>query len=697
MMGNKFWGIALGLLFVADIWAGDVKSDPFLWLEEVESAEALQWVREQNEATLAEFQKHPEFEKIRAELRTIYTAKDRIPAVGFRGDILFNFWTDGDHQQGLWRQTTLEEYKKPDPAWDVIIDLDELSKKEGIMWVWKGASCFPPEYKKCLISLSPGGKDATVVREFDLETREFVEGGFKLPESKGRVSWIDENTLFISRNFGEGTLTKSGYPRQVKIWKRGTPLESAELVFEGKESDVSASGFSDIEPERTLLFLNRGIDFYHSEVFLFDPKTKSKTKIEMPADASFEGVFKDYLLYGLKSDWNYKGVQYQKGDLVSFPLKSLSTPELKLVYRPGERETLESVTITKKKIYISIFKNVSGQLLKGDFKGDGTFEFSRVNLPDFGSVGVSSVDDEGDQVIVSFSSFLVPASTYVSDNADLKELKLLKSGVHRFNSEGFSTDQFEATSKDGTKIPYFVVRNKNMKLDGNNPTLLYGYGGFEISLTPSYLGATGKTWLERGGVYVLANIRGGGEFGPSWHQAALKHNRQRAYDDFAAVAEDLIQRKITAPQHLAVQGGSNGGLLTGVMLTQRPELFNGTIIQVPLLDMVRFHKLLAGNSWVGEYGDPDNPEDLAHILKYSPYQNIKDGASYPVPLITTSTKDDRVHPGHARKMAAKLQSLGYQVYYYENTDGGHGGAANPEQSVLVDTLECAYLLMRLKK
>lgn len=668
--------------------------DPFLWLEEIEGKEALTWVKTHNEKTLPQFEKDPRYVSIEADVRKIALATDRIPGPSLMGAYFYNFWQDEHHVRGVWRRVLVEDYEKEVIPWEVVLDLDTLAKNENENWVWHGVTCLAPQYKRCLVLLSRGGKDASVVREFDLERKNWQTDGFILPEAKSNVAWKDENTIFVGTDFGEGSLTLSGYPRIVKLWSRGTPLESAKLLFEGKNTDISVTGFTVFRPESNLHFVNVAPSFFESEQYWLDDNQKL-VKLPFPTDVEYKGVFDQFLLVWLRKDWSIGGKTYESGTVLSLPVSRISDPQfqdsLEVVFAPTEKTALKELVTTQSAIYVSYLDNVSGKLAKIK-RTCGGWGKSSVLLPNFGDISAVTSDDFNDLLVISYQSFLTPTAFYrMGDMAP----KVIKQSPPRFDASKMVSEQFEATSKDGTKVPYFLVHLKDIPLNGKNPTLLYGYGGFEISETPNYVGSMGKVWLEKGGVYALANIRGGGEFGPKWHKAALTVNRQKAYDDFIAVAEGLIAKKITSPRHLGIQGGSNGGLLVGATFTQRPELFNAVLCQVPLLDMLRYHKLLAGYSWTAEYGNPEDPTMLEVIKTYSPYQKLTAGKSYPKVFFMTSTKDDRVHPGHARKMVAKMESLGYSPYYFENMEGGHSAAANLEQSVKRKTLEFTYLFQQL--
>ena len=668
--------------------------DPYLWLEDVTGERALTWVKEQNVVSVRELEGSREFEPIRARLLSILDSKARIPQVAKHGRYYYNFWRDEKNVRGLWRRTTLEEYKKSEPDWETVLDLDQLAATEKENWVWKSSEVLYPTYDRSLVSLSRGGADATVVREFDLTAKQFVSGGFQLPEAKSRVEWRDRDTLYVGTDFGPGSLTSSGYPRIVKEWKRGTPLAEAKIAFEGKLEDVAVSALVIHDHGRTYEFIERSPTFFTNESYV--RRGDQWTRIDKPEDAGV-GTFVDQILLRLRSDWKVSGKTYPAGSLLAGDFEAYLKGERKLepLFEPAERKSLAGTTETKNFVIVNELENVRNKLyvLRRE---NGRWSRSPLDAPTFGSINVSAIDaDESDDYFMTLTDYLTPSSLHLGAVGQAGREKL-KSLPAFFKADGLEISQHQATSKDGTKIPYFQVSRRGLTLDGNNPTLLYGYGGFEISMLPAYSGSVGSAWLERGGVYVVANIRGGGEFGPNWHNAARKQNRQRAYDDFIAVAEDLISHKVTSPRHLGIQGGSNGGLLMGVMFTQRPDLFKAVVCQVPLLDMRRYNKLLAGASWMDEYGNPDHAEEWAYISKFSPYQNVSINRKYPRILFTTSTRDDRVHPGHARKMVARMKEQGHDVLYYENIEGGHGGAANNKQLAYMSALAYTFLLKELK-
>jgi len=678
-------------------------TDPYLWLEEVEGERAMAWVREHNEHSLGVLQGDPRYAALHDQALAIVQSRDRIPSPGFtrQGDtnVIDNFWQDAQHVRGVWRTTSVDSYGTADPQWETILDIDALAAAEGKNWVYKGASCLQPEERLCLVNLSDGGKDAVTVREFDRQTRQFVEGGFILPESKGGATWIDRDTLLISRDFGEGSLTDSGYPRTVRLLRRGQSVADAPVVFEGQQTDVSVSAYTlrDADGVLQATLINRGVNFYEGETWRLNADGTT-TQLQLPAKSNINALIQGQLVVTTDQDWTApSGQEFKTGDVIAWNLAAwLADPATpaQLVIRPTEREAIEGITATRNKLVVALYENVRGSVYVYSPNPSGEWPRTRMDLPQNVSVGVGSASDQDDRVFVSVSGYLNPSSLYLADAAT-GAVELSKSLPAKFDAEGMMVEQHEARSADGTMIPYFVVRQGDLPMDGSNPTLLYGYGGYQNSLLPGYSATVGKLWLERGGVYVIANTRGGGEFGPRWHQAALQQNRQRAHEDFQAVALDLIARDITSQPHLGIMGGSQGGLFMGAMLTQRPDLINGAVIQVPLFDMLRFHKLLAGASWIAEYGNPDIPEQRAWIEQYSPYQRLAAGQPYPEVFIHTSTKDDRVHPGHARKAAARLEALGYPVLFYENVDGGHGAAANLQETARRLALEYTYLSRRL--
>jgi prolyl oligopeptidase len=689
------WMPLSALMVAAWVVHAEESKDRFLWLEDVTGDKALSWVKKQNAVSTGELTKGPEFGLLNERLLKILDSKDRIPVIAKHGSWYYNFWRDDKNKRGLWRRTTLDEYRKDKPNWEIVLDLDALGEKEKENWVWHGAEFLRPKFERCLVSLSRGGADANVVREFDVVAKEFVPDGFTVPEAKSQVSWRDLDTLYLGTNFGPDTLTKSGYPRIAKEWKRGGKLDEAKLVFEGKPEDVWAGALWDLTPGYEREFAVRAPTFFTNEM-LFRRDGKFM-KIDKPDDA-VASIHRDWMYVKLRTEWKVGDKTYPAGALLAIRFESFLKGDrtFDVLFEPTERKSLAGYSPTLHHVILNELDNVANRLYVLTW-ADG--KWKREALPDearFSSISAAAVDpDESDDYWLTVDGYLTPSTLFLG-SIEGKPAEKLKSTPAFFNSEGLEVTQHQVVSKDGTQIPYFQVSRKDLKLDGSNPTLLYGYGGFEISMTPHYQAGTGAAWLEKGGVFVVANIRGGGEFGPKWHKAAMKANRHRAYEDFAAVALDLVNRKVTTPKHLGAMGGSNGGLLMGNMLTLYPDRFGAIVCQVPLLDMQRYHKLLAGASWMDEYGDPDKPDEWASLKTFSPYHNVKSGVQYPRTLFTTSTRDDRVHPGHARKMMAKMSDMGHNALLYENIEGGHGGAADNKQAAFMSALAYTFLLKELK-
>jgi prolyl oligopeptidase len=667
--------------------------DRFLWLEDVTGEKPIEWARARN-AESAKVLATPEMAALEKRILDILDSKERIPSVVKLGPFYYNLWKDAKNPRGLWRRTTLAEYRKPEPAWETVIDVDALSALEKENWVWHGADCLKPEYKRCIVQLSRGGADADVVREFDLEAKAFLKDGFTLPESKNSVGWLDADHLYVGTDFGPGSLTSSGYPRIAKVWKRGTPLSAAETVFEGQPGDVAVAAFRDHTRGFERDFVQRAPTFFTNELYL--RRDGRLVKLDKP-DSAQANVHRELLLLELRDDWSVGGRTYPAGALITTDLEAFLAGErrFEVLFEPGERRSLAGYSPTLRHVLVNELDNVKNRVYVATRKDGKWTREPLPGMPELGTVSATAVDDEeSDDYFMTVTDFVTPTSLSLGTvgQGPAEKLKQLPAF---FDASGLVMSQHEAVSKDGTRVPYFQVARRDLALDGKNPTLLYGYGGFEVPLVPDYRGGIGAAWLEKGGVYVVANIRGGGEFGPKWHQAALKENRHKAYEDFVAVGEDLIRRKVTSTPHLGIQGGSNGGLLMGNMLTMRPDLWGAVVVQVPLLDMRRYHTLLAGASWMSEYGNPDDPKEWAFIQGFSPYHQLKAGVKYPPTLFTTSTRDDRVHPGHARKMMAKMGEMGQDVLYYENIEGGHGGAANNQQAAHMAALAYTFLWQRL--
>jgi prolyl oligopeptidase len=676
-------------------------TDPHLWLEDVMGERALAWVRERNAATEAALTARPGFAEREKAIREVLDSREQIPHVSRIGSHFYNLWRDAANPRGLWRRTTLEEYRKPQPAWETVLDLDALGKAEGENWVWSSAVCADSEHERCLLMLSRGGADATVVREFDLVRKRFVpaaEGGYVLPEAKTNVAWDGRDAVWVGTDFGPGSLTASGYPRVVKHWKRGTPLAEARTAFEGRAEDVYAFVSVDRTPgfERTVFF--RAPDFYTSEMAL--RRGDGLVPLAKPADATL-WFWRRHVLMELRSDWTSQGRRFPRGSLLAAEADAYlgGKAAWSALFTPTATRSLAGTATTRSRIILNVLDNVASRLEEWSPPARAGAAWARraVQAPHPGRLIVGTLHDPMSKDDSLAEHYLLDSADFLQSDtlwlglAGTDAREKLKARPSFFDATGMRVEQRFATSADGAKVPYFVVWPRGATADGLNPTLLYGYGGFEVPMQPWYSGGIGRAWTSQGGVFVLANIRGGGEFGPAWHQAAILSRKQRSYDDFAAVAEALIRDKVTSPAHLGIEGGSNGGLLVGAVMLQRPELFGAVVCQVPLLDMRRYHKLLAGASWMAEYGDPDKPEHWAFMSQYSPYQNVKPTQKLPPVLFVTSTRDDRVHPGHARKMAARMIEQGHRVWYWENIEGGHGGAADNAQRARMQAIEYAFL------
>jgi len=688
MMSKKYFQVLLllpGLILLAAT-AQDY-DDPYLWLEEIEGEKALEWVEERNQLTNELLSAHPLFDPLRERILEILNSDDRIPFPSIIGEHLYNFWQDSENPRGIWRRTTWNSYLTGTPDWETVLSIDALAEEEGVNWSYGGAIFLPTDYSRCLIRLSRGGADAVEIREFDLENKTFIEDGFFLPEAKQSVDWLDENTLLIATDFGEGTLTTSGYARIAKLWTRGTDLSEAKTLFEGEKTDVTVGVGSYKTADRTYgVIIHRPSFFEARSYILMDDEL---IRIDLPEDSS-PALMADRLIVRLRSSWEIGEEIYPEGALISINIDRFlaGDRDFRIILEPGERSTVRGMTATRSALLVNMLDNVRTELRRYTYD-NGEWNYEKIEAPEFGTVSFSATSHTTDRFFFVNSGFTHPTTLFMAED-DGSTHEVLSTPA-MFDAEGLTVAQYEAISRDGTGIPYFIVHPKDIEKDGSHPTLLSAYGGFEISRTPSYNPTVGAGWLEREGIYVVANIRGGGEFGPEWHRAAQRENRQRAFDDFIAVAEDLIERGFTSPERLGIQGGSNGGLLVGAAFTQRPDLFNAVVCAVPLLDMLRYHTLLAGASWMAEYGNPDDPDDWEFIKEYSPYHNLEDNQPYPRVLFTTTTRDDRVHPGHARKMAAKMEDMGYPVFYFENTEGGHGAGVTNEQRALMSAITYTYL------
>ena len=680
--------LLLALLLSFQSFAQD---DPYLWLEEIESEKSMEWVQTQNAKTKKAVESAEGFTALKGNFLKSMNDDEKIDYPSVVKDMVYNFWKDENHVRGIWRRTSKDLYMKNEAKWETVIDLDALSEKDNAKWVFHGATWLEPNFEKCLISLSDGGTDEDIVREFDVTKKEFVADGFELPSSKGGAVWLNEDELLVARNFGEGSMTTSGYPRIVKRLKRGQKLEDAELIMEA-EGDIMGlwPGSSYVDGKRQLT-LYKAYSFYSHDVYsLVDDEF---IRLDLPKDSELQDIYEGVELVRLNSDWEVNEVTFKSGDLVAVDHELLMKGELdvSLAFRPDSKTSIEGVRVTKDGVLLNTIQNVKSVLYILNYS-DTKWVMNKVETPEFGRISVISSDREDSEYFYQYSNYITPPTLYYKDGG---KTTVVRQGKKKFEADNLEVHQYEVKSKDGTTIPYFIIHKKDLKLDGTNPTLVYAYGGFNVSVKPGYNTRTGIGWLEQGGVYVVANIRGGGEFGPSWHQAAMKGKRQNAYDDFYSVCEDVIERKISSPKHLGAFGWSNGGLMAGVVATQRPDLFNAVIIGAPLLDMKRFNKMLAGASWMGEYGNPDIPEEWEFIKKYSPYHNVHKGTDYPEVLIVTSTKDDRVHPAHARKMAARMMEQGHPLYYFETIEGGHGASSTNEQAAFNQAMMFTYLRMKL--
>jgi prolyl oligopeptidase len=669
-------------------------TDPYLWLEDVHGAKPLEWVKAQNARSTAILQADPSYQNDYDAILRVMDATDRIPYGDLDHQYVFNFWQDAQHPKGVWRRTSVADYAKAAPDWELLLDLDLLAADEHENWVWKGAEC-TPSLKHCLVHVSRGGGDAVVVREFDPAAKAFVKDGFQLAEAKSSLSYLGEDAVLCGTDFGPGSMTASGYPRIVKLWKRGEPLTDARMIYEGKHSDVGAQGVVFHDPAATIALVQRDVSFFSAEYHFIAPDGTTR-QLPLPLGADLKGAQGRNLIFTLREDWTPPGAApIVKGSLIAYRVAESSQTAagnaVAVLYTPDARSAIDQVAAGRDAVYASIYHDVTGSIHVFRLGAGGAWSHTTLALPAGGSTHIVAANAWGPEAQFRFESYTMPTTLY-ADPGDGRPVAI-KSLPARFDASNLMTEQFFATSQDGTQIPYFVTRRKT--LSGPAPTVLYGYGGFEVSETPSYSPNFGMLWLSRGGVFVVANIRGGGEYGPAWHQAALLQNRQKAYDDFQAVAQDLVKRGITTPRQLGIMGGSNGGLLVSANMVQRPDLFGAVVCQVPLIDMIRYTHIGAGASWAAEYGDPARPADRGWIMKYSPYQNVRAGKSYPPVFFVTATSDDRVTPVHARKMAARMEAQGHEVLFYENTDGGHAAAANHKQAAEMWALSFVYLTQKL--
>jgi prolyl oligopeptidase len=691
--------LALIGISTAAMAAAPPAADPNLYLEQVDGARALAKVRSWNAATLADLEKQPGFADYRAKALALLSTNQKIAEPDqILGNKVLNYWQDEQHPRGIWRVSLLSLYATGQPQWRTLLDIDAMSKADNKKWVFKGADCLSPAYVDCMVSLSNGGGDAVEVREFDLDKAAFSPNGFFLPTAKSNVSWAGPDALFVGTDFGPGSVTDSGYARIVKLWKRGTPLASATTLAEGEKSDVSVGARSLVDGDRTWPILTRAVDFYHHKVSHIAPDGRLIPS-PLPDDAEISDVLDGRIIASLKTPWQ----GHPAGSLVAYSIPELlagKAPAIETVFVPNEHQAVEEVSAGQSKLWVKYLDDVSGRLTSLTRAADGTWASSPVRLPDKSTIHLNGTSSITDVAFATVEGMLTPPTLYmvqpIVGPAPIQALP------PQFDASNMVVEQHFATSADGTRIPYFLVHRKDVT--GPVPVLMHAYGGFELAQTPSYLvhepyrsGPLALFWVEEGNAYVLANIRGGGEYGPRWHNAVLRENRQKAYDDLYAVAQDLIASGVTEKGRLAVSGRSNGGLMAAVAITERPDLWGGAIIGSPLIDMKRYSHLLAGASWMGEYGNPDVPADWAFISKYSPYQNLRCGVRYPVPFIYTSTRDDRVHPGHARKLAARLEQCHDRFFYDEAIEGGHAAGIVPEEDAQRVALEAVYLNLVLPR
>ena len=677
-------------------------TDKYLWLENVDGEKSMQWVKETNHKTQDKLANSKLYKELYQQALSVLNGKSRLPVVSQKGKWLYNFWQDANHPRGIYRKTTLKQFKKKSPKWHTVLDMDAYSKKHHQNYDYHGMTCLPPKGNACLVYLSPGGSDAIEVREFDLKKGQFIKNGFEVPLAKTRISWIDKNTVYIGTDFGKDSMTNSGYPRLIKKWERGTPLNKAQLIYQGKANSMSASAFKVTTDNKELEIITETTSFWESQKYVINQG--KITKLNIPDTASFAGSYKDKMLISLKQDWDTNNKQFIQGEIVLVDFDFLTTGKgsIQSVIKPTVKSIVESINVSKNGLLVTILEDAKAKLYLYKQLKDHSWDITEIPFPANGALNISNIDDKTGDFFVQYESFITPPSLYYIKAKTLKP-ELVKQQDPSFDGSLFKVKQYFTQSKDGTRIPYFVVMNKNTQFNGKNPTHIFSYGGFRNSLTPSYSGsyealsgAYGKLWLERGGVFVLANIRGGGEYGPAWHAAALLKNRHKSFEDFEAVAQDLVSKKITSPKHLGIEGRSNGGLLVTAALTRNPKLYGAVICGAPLIDMKRYNKLLAGASWMGEYGNPDEPDMWDYIKTYSPYQNVHINTEYPPIFFYTSTRDDRVHPGHARKMAAKMLDFGNEVDYYENIEGGHYGFSTNEQLAHRLALSYTHLWNHLK-
>jgi prolyl oligopeptidase len=699
MLAKKTSVTSLGMLVVLCLTVG-AQTDKYLWLEDVSGDRAMAWVRAENERSAKVLESDPHFAGLEATALKVLESPERLAMPWLNGSDIYNTWQDASHVRGILRRTSIADYLTAQPHWHTVLDYDALGRQDNRRWVHKGLTCLYPGNELCLVALSDGGEDAIIQREFNLKTGTFVEGGFVLPHSKQEVAWFDKNTLLVASDWGPGSMTHSGYPFVVKLWKRGQPLSQAREIFRGSATDAidELETFNDSQGGHASFFL-RGLDFFRREVSLLSPN--GVVRVALPGKIDIEGLLNGRLIVTLNEDWKPQAgnTTFVQGSIIALDLDAVKKDPVHLkpavVFAPTAKEFAQRVALTKDHLLLTTLENVQGRAYIYTRDGKGVWGRKKLEVPDNLTVSIVSANWSDNQFFLALTGFLTPSSLLLGDAAAGVTLRQAKALAPQFDASQEVVEQLEAKSKDGTKVPYFVVRRKDLKYDGNNPALLTAYGGFQISTTPQYMPEVGKLWLERGGVFINANIRGGGEFGPAWHEAGLKTNRQRIYDDFAAVGQDLVTRLITSPRRLGIVGGSNGGLLMGVEMTQHPEMWHAIVIDVPLLDMLGFEHIAAGASWVGEYGSASVPAERAFLASISPYNQLKPGVNYPEPLIFTTTKDDRVGPVHARKFAARMEEFHEPFLYDEIIEGGHSGGADLKEQAKTLAVRYTYLTRKL--
>lgn len=687
------------LLLITACQSSPKASDSDLWLEEINSPRALEYVKNASSQTLSYLKSSKRYDETYQESAQILNTPDKLLSIKIVNGKVYNFWETENNLKGIWRRTSLTDFKSKNPQWELLLDIGELAKNENKNWTWEGSEINPLDPTRALIRLSDGGSDASEIREFDLLKKEFVPNGFFLPLSKGYMTWKDRDHVFVSPAQTKSQVTESGYPRTVRLLKRGEDILNSPVILEARAQDMNVRASVAHRPEGSYTILRQILNFYEYNTWVIN---SNGIKVKVPfQDARLYGIFKDKLIIALQSPFE----EIKAGSLIALRFDKLlgENPEIlpgdcEILFAPTLSTALENVILTKNYLLPVISTNTLPALYRVKESPLKTWTLEQIKIT--GSPLVSRViPEEGtDEILIYAQDILTPTQIIHTKlnrqsvkNDTLFELKPF------FDAKKYQYSRYETLSEDGTTIPYFVIAPRNLTLNSQNPTLLYGYGGFRISLAPdSYNPLLGKTWLEKGGVYVIANIRGGGEFGPDWHKSAIKMNKIKSYQDFASVARDLTKRHITTKDKLALFGGSNGGLLVGATMVLYPDLAKAIIAEVPLLDMLRYHKLLAGASWMAEYGNPDNQTEADYILRYSPYQNVKQETAYPSMLLITSTRDDRVHPGHARKMYKKMSDQGHEVYLYENSNGGHKRASDLEQKALLNTIKMTFLFEKLK-